>query len=201
MGAGGKEIELLKEFSDLQQTVISFVRAKKTPDGLVGYRREITLRAFHMVGGGYDCKNPWEGLMIPKTIDGKGASGSSGSGTKMTYRYYLQDAAFAVIFEIPSSKADMIRDSLINPVWDLCLGRKSCVPTDFIYRGIYDHDEEAIQKAMSIAEEKNRVEDFRVLEGVSAGSGGEVLTLNDVPVQFGPEKQYRDRQVSLFYAG
>lgn len=199
MGAGGEEVELLREFSDLRQTVISFVRAKKTSDRLLGYQREIPLRDFQMVGSGYDDEDPWENLMIPKMSNGKKPVWS---GTKMTYRYYLQDAAFAVVLEIPPNKTEVIRDCLINPVWDLYLGRKSCTPTDFIYRGIFEHESEAIQKAISIAEEKHRVEDFRVLQGVLIDAeANEVLTLNDVPVQFGPKKRYRDRQVSLFYAG
>jgi len=199
MGAGGEARELLHEFSDLRQTVISFVRAEQTPDGFVRWDREPLLRDFQMVGSGYDNEDPWENLMIPKMSNGKKPVGS---GTKMTYRYYLQDAAFAVILEIPPGKTEEIAGCLRNPVWDLYLGRKSCIPTDFIYRGTFDDETEAIRQAISIAEMKNRVEEFRVLQGVPVGDeADEVLTLNDVPIQFGPEKRYRDRQVSLFYAG
>jgi CRISPR system Cascade subunit CasD len=35
---------------------------------------------------------------------------------------------------------------------------------------------------------------------VGEGGADEILTLNDVPVQFGDDKRYRDRQVSLIYA-
>ena len=48
---------------------------------------------FHMVGSGYDDKNPWEALLIPKTSEGKKGRRR---WNKMTYRYYLQDARFAV---------------------------------------------------------------------------------------------------------
>lgn len=48
--------------------------------------------------------------------------------------------------------------------------------------------------------EKQRIEDFRVLHGaIDEGDADEVFTINDVPVQFGQDKRYRDRQVSLIY--
>jgi CRISPR system Cascade subunit CasD len=80
------------------------------------------------------------------------------------------------------------------------LGRKNCVPTDFIYRGIFESEQAALEQANVIALEKNRIEDFRVIQGLSKDGLGEVFTLNDVPVQFGEDKRYRDRQVSLINA-
>jgi CRISPR system Cascade subunit CasD len=155
------------------------------------------LRDFHMVGSGYDDRDPWSSLLIPKTSEGKKAVGG---GTKMTYRYYLQDAAFAVVLEVPGEKAGRIAEALQNPAWDIYLGRKCCVPTDFVYRGTFDREEAALEQAETIAREKQRSEDFRVVPGGGEGEADEVLTLNDVPVQFGEDKRYRDRQVGLIYA-
>ena len=198
LGAGGEQQELLAEFSTLSQTAISFARSKLKDDGMIKNDREPLLRDFHMVGSGYDDKDPWASLLIPKTSDGKKAVGG---GSKMTYRYYLQDAAFAVVLEVPADKAESIAEALQNPVWDIYLGRKNCVPTDFIYRGIFDNETVALEKAISIATEKQRIEDFRVLHGVpDADVVDEVFTLNDVPIQFGEDKRYRDRQVSLIHA-
>lgn len=119
----------------------------------------------------------------------------------MTYRYYLQDAAFAVVLEVPADKCDTIIQALQNPAWDVYLGRKNCVPTDFIYRGQFDSEDDALIQAVSLAQHKNRIEDFRVLQGeLGEGDSDETFTLNDVPVQFGEDKRYRDRQVSLIYA-
>ncbi|MDP1559595.1 MAG: type I-E CRISPR-associated protein Cas5/CasD [Nitrosomonas sp.] len=190
LGAGGEQHALLAEFAVLSQTAISYVRSKQT--------REPLLRDFHMVGSGYDDQDPWLNLLIPKTSEGKKAVGG---GTKMTYRYYLQDAVFAVVLEVPADKAEIIAQALQNPAWDVYLGRKNCVPTDFIYRGIFDNDAAALEQASSIAMEKQRIEDFRVLHGALDDSeADEVFTINDVPVQFGEDKRYRDRQVSLIYA-
>lgn len=190
LGAGGEQHALLAEFAVLSQTAISYVRSKQT--------REPLLRDFHMVGSGYDDQDPWMNLLIPKTSEGKKAVGG---GTKMTYRYYLQDAVFAVVLEVPADKAEIIAQALQNPAWDVYLGRKNCVPTDFIYRGIFGNSATALEQASSIAMEKQRIEDFRVLHGALDDSeADEVFTINDVPVQFGEDKRYRDRQVSLIYA-
>ena len=199
LGAGGEQREFLAEFAALSQTAISFARSKQTAEGVVKKEdREPLLRDFHMVGSGYDKHDPWASLLIPKTAEGKPAVGG---GTKITYRYYLQDAAFAVVLEVPADKAEAIAKALQNPAWDVYFGRKNCVPTDFIYRGFFDNETVAIEQAKLIAEQKNRIEDFRVLHGALAdGEVDEVFTINDIPVQFGEDKRYRDRQVSLIYA-
>jgi CRISPR system Cascade subunit CasD len=198
LGAGGEQRELLADFSVLGQTAISFARGKQTTEGVIKQDREPLLRDFHMVGSGYDDQDPWASLLIPKTSEGKKAVGG---GTKMTYRYYLQDAAFAVVLEVPADKVETIAQALQNPTWDVYLGRKNCVPTDFIYRGVFDNETAAIEHAVSIASQKDRIEDFRVLHGaLGDGEADEVFTINDVPVQFGEDKRYRDRQVSLIYA-
>jgi CRISPR system Cascade subunit CasD len=89
----------------------------------------------------------------------------------------------------------MFAQGLQTPVWDLYLGRKSCVPTDLVYRNTFDTEDDAVMKALTIAKDKSLVEDFRVLDGEHEGD--EVLTLNDVPLQFGERKVYRDRRVTV----
>lgn len=200
LGAGGEQRALLAEFAVLGQTVISFARTKPKGELVVKQEREPLLRDFHMVGAGYDVNDPWQALLEPYKSDGKRRT-SDGGGAKMTYRYYLQDAAFAVVIEVPADTAETISQALQNPVWDVYLGRKNCVPTDFIYRGSFAHELDALAQAALMAQQKNRIEDFRVLHGiVEEGEADEVFTLNDVPIQFGEDKRYRDRQVSLIYA-
>ncbi len=192
LGAGGEQCELLAEFAPLKQTVISFVRTRKiAEEKRVKANREPLLRDFHMVGSGYDDKDPWQTLLIPKTSEGKKAVGG---GTKITYRYYLQDAYFAVLLQVPASRTVAIAEALQNPVWDVFLGRKNCVPTDFIYRGLYDDEASALQQALAIAQDRGLMEDFRVCDGEHEG---EVLTLMDVPIQFGERKRYQDRRVTV----
>ena len=192
LGASGEQRELLAEFASLSQTVVAFVRTKQFINQPAQKKmREPLLRDFHMVGSGYDDQNLWQKLLIPKTSEGKPAVGG---GSKMTYRYYLQDMAFAVVLEVPANRLDLIAEKLQNPEWDLYLGRKNCVPTDFIYRGQYAHQNDALASALVIANEKQLAQDFSVYAGEQEG---EVITLNDVPVQFGEHKQYRDRRVTI----
>ncbi|GAB6141244.1 type I-E CRISPR-associated protein Cas5/CasD [Methylosoma difficile] len=195
LGAGGEQTELLAEFAPLKQTVLSFARNRNPNGKPEKTAREPLLRDFHMVGSGYDDSDPWQTLLIPKTADGKKAVGG---GTKMTYRYYLQDAYFAVVLEVPDDQAEALAQALQQPVWDLCLGRKTCVPTDVIYRGTFNDEAEAETHALSIAKEKNLLLDFQVREGEQ--DGDEVLTLTDVPLQFGERKVYRDRRVTVVKA-
>ena len=183
LGNGGEQREFLANFAMLSQTVLSFVGVKR--------EREPVLCDFHMVGSAYNDKNPWENLLIPKKSDGQRPVGSS---SKMTYRNYLQSAVFAVLLEVPTRRADALVCGLENPVWDIYLGRKNCVPTDFIYRGTFSTEAEAEAHALEIAEEKSLNLEFRVIDGEDEG---EVLILNDVPIQFGENKQYRDRYVTV----
>lgn len=188
LGASGKQTDFLKKWADADMVVEAYVfNAHQGRD----VQRQPLLMDFQMVGSGYDDNDPWQSLLIPKTSDGKKAVGG---GAKMTYRYYLQDMAFAVALQGNADELKVLQYALANPVWDLYLGRKNCVPTDFIGREIYPTLEEALQAARQLAEEKSRVPHFKVLQGEY---DGDVLTLNDVPIQFGDHKLYRDRQVTI----
>ena len=192
LGATGEQTELLKRLSNLNQTVVSFVKIQKDDSNdKMKTEREPLLMDFHMVGSGFDENDPWQKLLIPKKMDGTPAVGG---GTKMTYRYYLQDAKFAVVIEVPGDLADNFAAKLQNPVYDIYLGRKNCVPTDFVYRGEFETEGESLLAAGQIAALKNLCEDFRVIDGEH---DGDIMTLNDVPLQFGQIKKYRDRRVTV----
>lgn len=193
MGASGPQNALLATLSSGSLQIVSYVRSKHGKDGQTRERvsREPLLRDFHMVGSGYDDKDIWQKLLIPKTSEGKPAVGG---GTKMTYRYYLQDARFAAVLGVPADMADTVGGALQNPFYDLYFGRKNCVPAERIFQGSFDSIAEACQKAGLLAQDKELLEDFRVLDGEYEG---DLMTLNDVPVQFGEIKKYRDRRVTV----
>lgn len=187
-GAGGDQREWLSSWSNLDMQVQAYV--PQDPKGRPRVRLPL-LQDFQMVGSAYDEQDPWQTLMIPKTSDGKKAVGG---GTKMTYRYYLQDMAYAVALQTPLALFDEVVHCLKNPVWDLYLGRKCCVPTEFIYQGVFEDAEQALNAASLMATVKRRTLTLTVLQGEH---DGEVLTLNDVPLQFGQHKKYRDRRVTV----
>lgn len=186
LGASGPQEELLGLLNMNELIVISYVKSIEN--------RQPLLCDFHMVGSGYDDKDPWQKLLIPKTNEGKPAVGG---GAKLTYRYYLQNANFGAILEIPENLSDEIKKSLVEPIYDLYLGRKCCVPTDFIFRGLFKSKKEAIDAVSEIKIQKCLVEEFQVLDGNN--DGGDVFTLNDVPVCFGENKKYKDRRVTMVY--
>lgn len=188
LGSGGEQREWLSRWASLDMQVVAFVRQDR--EGLP-VQREPILRDFQMVGSGYNDKDPWASLMIPKTSDGKKAVGG---GTKMTYRYYLQDMAFAVALQAPADEAEGVLAALQAPVWDLYLGRKNCIPTEFIGQGVFGSADDALASARDLAQGKKRIAAFTVRQGEYEG---EVLSLNDVPLQFGADKRYRDRRVTV----
>ena len=191
LGATGEQRELLGSMSVMRQTVVSYYRASTASGNIHASDREPLLRDFHMVGSGYDDSDPWSTLLIPKKSDGGKAVGG---GTKMTFRFYLQDAKFAVAVEVPLDLASSFAQALVDPVYDLYLGRKNCAPTDFVFRGVFTSEVECLVRAGEIATENRLVEDFRVVDGEHEGDS---FTLLDVPVAFGTRKEYRDRRVTV----
>lgn len=183
MGASGEQRELLSLFDGLSQTVIAFKRQISN--------KVHQLIDFHMVGSGYNDKDPWENMMIPKTTAGKSAVGG---GTKLTYRFYLQDTAFGAILQLPEGAVgEKIPQAMMFPVWDTYLGRKNCPPSDFVYRGIYTSCEDAEKKIMEIATHKEYEKDFTVTD--THKEGCESIIVNDVPVSFGIIKEYKSRTI------
>jgi CRISPR system Cascade subunit CasD len=187
-GAGGPEVDWLEQMNASNMEVRAYARIDSKGQALL---REPALCDFQMVGSGYDDNDPWQSLLIPKTAEGKKAVGG---GTKMTYRYYLQDSVFAVVLAVLDKKSELLAEALQNPVWDLYLGRKNCVPTELIYQGLFDDSASAWEQASLLAKSKQRIHSYSVVEGEH---DGEVITLNDVPIQFGESKRYRDRRVTL----
>jgi CRISPR system Cascade subunit CasD len=192
LGYSGEQKEFLAQMSSKQQLVVSYLRNDEKKQTITP---EPLLMDFQMVGSGYDDSDPWQSLLIPKTSEGKKPVGG---GSKMTYRYYLQDARFAVVLECSQAESTLFSEALQNPMYDLFLGRKNCVPTEFIYQGVFDSENAALEQATEIANQKGCKEYFRVVEGDHLD--GDSMTLNDIPLQFGEVKKYRDRRVSIVYS-
>jgi CRISPR system Cascade subunit CasD len=188
LGAGGPQNELLSRWLNAEMSVNAYTRLDKNDKAIA---REKLLEDFHMVGSAYDEKDPWQSLFIPKTSEGKK---QNGTGTKITYRYYLQDMSYAVLIKADSAIIDEAAIALQDPVWDIYLGRKCCVPTEFVFQGVFDNQDEINLAAEKLAAEKQRAMTYQVVEG---RHDGEIITLNDMPIQFGQSKRYQDRVVTI----
>ncbi|HOJ87191.1 MAG: type I-E CRISPR-associated protein Cas5/CasD [Elusimicrobiales bacterium] len=183
MGASGEQKELLEKLSSMEMQVISYKKENE---------KNLLLIDYHTVGGGYDSDDDWETLHIPKKSDG---DKPVGQGNKITYRYYLQNAKFGIVLQIPIELKDSIDQSLKNPKYHIYLGRKNCTPTDMVFRGFYDTKEDALKELQKISKEKELKEEFEVLEGKKEGD--ESFYINDVPIQFGKFKKYKDRLITI----
>lgn len=115
----------------------------------------------------------------------------------MTYRYYLQEARFAVIQQLDDSLIDRVVHAMKFPVYSPSLGRKSCIPSEFLYQGLFMTEDEAISAALTLGAQKDLKQLFRVSEGQT--KNGESQIIPDVPIRFGSKKEYRERIVHITY--
>ncbi|MFF5090331.1 type I-E CRISPR-associated protein Cas5/CasD [Streptomyces niveus] len=89
-------------------------------------RPGVMLRDLHTVGGGLPAK------ATVTTAEGKKRPGNT--GTLLTHRYYLADAAFTIALTTPRPNAEdhaflnHCAEALRSPRWPLHLGRRSCPP-------------------------------------------------------------------------
>jgi len=181
MGAKGPQEMLLSLLAEMPQSVISFAKPS-------------VLRDFHMIGSGYDDQDGWQRLCIPKKQDG---SAAVGGGAKMTYRYYLQEARFAVIQAVNDDLVDQLAQALQFPVYSPCLGRKNCIPTEFVYQGMYQSERDAREAAYGFAAQKGLEKVMMVAEEGSLEDGKQIIA--DIPLRFGNRKEYREREVFVTY--
>ncbi|WP_051835958.1 type I-E CRISPR-associated protein Cas5/CasD [Streptomyces sp. NRRL WC-3549] len=84
-------------------------------------RPGVLLRDLHTVGGGLS------GKQTVTTAEGKKRPGDT--GTLLTHRTYLADAAFTIaLTHDDQALLDTYADALCHPRWPLYLGRRSCPP-------------------------------------------------------------------------
>ena len=111
----------------LLASALGYARGQKDTDRLSELRYTVRIDRpgtrildFHTVGGGY-----------PRTstvMTADGAYKKEGTGTIVTERWYLADAAFTIAVTGPPETITRCADSLARPVFAPYLGRRSCVP-------------------------------------------------------------------------
>lgn len=162
-------------------------RAEKLSVAVLAFRRGDRMPDYHTVGGGFDEKDPWRKRMIPISADGKNRR------TNVTHRDYLADSVFGALLSGDDAMIDEMATGLADPVWGVWLGRKSCIPTEPIFAGVFDLDESAREALLArlraslehgggkVAGKKGDGVAFCVMEAVPGEADETIL---DVPVSF-----------------
>ncbi|MDD6177239.1 MAG: type I-E CRISPR-associated protein Cas5/CasD [Ruminobacter sp.] len=192
MGLGGEQQELLATLAPLDLVVTAYSKSITIPP---------ELKDFHMIGSGFNSDDKWENLQIPKNAIGKKVNGS---GSKLSYRYYCQDMAYAVAFQLPENLIESASKYLQSPIWPIYLGRKCCVPSDVVFRGVFPIVEEALKAADTVATNKSKNKIFTVKQGdlsetLEEDDIADIFSIMDVPISFGLNKKYRERTVTIIY--
>jgi CRISPR system Cascade subunit CasD len=136
------------------------------------------LTDFHTIGGGYDKAKPAEKLHIPcKAGDG------SPFGTVITRRTYLTDARFIAIFQGERATLETAAAALLDPVWGIWFGRKTCIPAEPLSPVIAASPRDALAALMqALGNDPAEIPD---LEGLTESPGPGTFYQADQPVAFG----------------
>lgn len=119
-------------------------------------------------------------------------------GTKtmpLSYRYYLADAVFVAAIEGPDSVVEGIHDALLDPVFPLYLGRRSCPPAGRLVLGVHDGPlVEALRSCPWQAADwyrrrqcGNGVDLEIIRDALDPAEAGD--TVRDIPVSFDPTRR------------
>ena len=181
-GDSGAQCELLQKMKNSVFIAVEFRKQTDVSPQLCDY---------HMVGNGYDESKTWESYQILRKRN------REVGGNKQTYRYYLQDKKFAVLLGLEDDLAEKFSASLQAPVFDLYLGRKCCVPTDFIFRGCFVSREEAKAEMLKVAEEKGLTPGRCFVPAASDEMVDDAFSICDVPLEFGENKRYGSRYARI----
>ncbi len=169
-----EERETLPELAALKMTSIAVPRKRANP--WKNQMDELPMRRledFHTVGGGYDKET--ERFNIPRK-----ASGGPCDDPTVTRRQYLLDACFGVILAGERAVLERVAAKLEDPVWGIWFGRKSCIPAQPVYRGLFATEAEACRALIGDAS----LESFTVVREVDNFADG-TDSLNDQPISFG----------------
>lgn len=171
---GSSEASELQPIADLKLTVVRIEKGQPTPTRFTD---------FHTVGGGYDKKATlWEKMSIPKKASG------APFGTVITRRSYLTDAKFIAIWEGNAATINQVKAALLDPVWGVWFGRKTCLPASPMSPQIGESRQAALDALLEFLPNHATapLEQFEFQEEVDAGSSTDgTFYQSDQPVAFG----------------
>ncbi len=187
-----EERDMLPDLGKLKMTSIAIPRQQT--NAWTGETTELAARRledFHTVGGGYDKVTQQQS--IPRK-----ASGGPCDNPTVSRRQYLNDARFGVILAGDRFVLERAAAALQDPTWGVWFGRKSCIPAEPIFRGIFNMRAEAERALIEDAP----INQFTRLEEVADFDAG-TDSYNDQPVSFGRSdssaegRDYAVRRVNL----
>jgi CRISPR system Cascade subunit CasD len=161
-----EERKFLEDFRGLKMTAISIPRKIKNR-----YKEEMTelkvrrLQDYHTVQNTKTAKGDIKDCHI-------------------THRQYLTDAAFGVLLEGEEALLNEIVVALVDPVWGIWLGRKTCIPSAPVLAGLKENRDDALHLLIG----ENPIESFTRQEDVDNFAEG-CDSLSDAPVSFATERR------------
>ena len=114
--------------------------------------------------------------------------------THLTYRQYLNDAGFVAVLSGERRFLSEAAQALDNPKWGIWLGRKACIPAEPVLAGLFDSEQEALDKLLDgrpLAMFANQCEVERFEDGGD--------TMPDSPISFDSNaRMFGPRRVRVF---
>jgi len=178
------ESALLQPIANLKLTVVRLQKAK------TGSSR---LSDFHTVGAGYTPINgrdncSWQAMMCNHKASG-GVKKTNGSPDGViTHRSYLTDARFAALLEGEENVLQRIQSALLDPVWGVWFGRKTCLPASPLTPTLGDTRQEAFEQLLQALPymEPAPLEQFEYQEEVTSPQTADgTFYQSDQPIAFG----------------
>jgi CRISPR system Cascade subunit CasD len=211
----GSQSKYNRRDTDMQPTKSGIIGLLAAADGrrradpiedLVGLRFGVRIDQPGTMLRDYHTISDFRGRPLRSASVGRdGRQKRTGYSTKVTHRYYLQDAVFVAVIEGDPALLASLADAVRAPGFPLALGRRSCVPTqpllleagdDPLWAGSVDEVLTTVhwQAADSVRRSHRGGRTVPLATTVDDPAGGDVR--HDVPVMFThSERSFSTRRV------
>lgn len=178
------EAALLQPIADLKLTTVRLVKPERSPS---------RMNDFHTVGAGYTPINgrdnsSWQAMMCNHKASG-GVKKTNGSPDGViTHRSYLTDARFVALWEGDQATLLQVQSALLDPVWGIWFGRKTCLPASPLTPTLAETRQDAFDKLLQSLPgmEPAPLEQFEYQEEVTTDQTADgTFYQSDQPVAFG----------------
>jgi CRISPR system Cascade subunit CasD len=145
---------------------------------------KVRMQAIAMPRKGVKKELPVRRLQDYHTVQNTKTAEGKNKDCHITYRQYLTDASFGILLSGESSLLKQIADALVNPVWGIWLGRKTCIPSAPVFVGLKDNHDAALRLLIG----DKPLELFTRQEEVETFSEGRD-SLPDIAISFATEQR------------